>query len=116
MLNANDLKNIGTSLEEKMQKNSERKGEELANRIISSTANGRGLWIFILYPAFLTITITISSIINILFGVSLFISLIISAISSYFWYKANFTILHPFWSSILTITAIFIEIPYLIKN
>jgi hypothetical protein len=39
MLSANDLKNLGESLEEGMRKRSEQRGEELANRIINSTVS-----------------------------------------------------------------------------
>lgn len=112
MLSANDLKNLGESLEEGMRKRSEQRGEELANRIINSTANGRGLWVFILWPMFLTVTIAISITVEEVFHLNTLLAMGIGLVVSLVWYKSNFTLEHPFWSSVLImlLTSFFINI------
>jgi hypothetical protein len=112
MLSANDLKNLGESLEEGMRKRSEQKGEELANRIINSTANGRGLWVLILWPMFLTVMIAISIGVGSAFNLNQFVSIGIGLVVSVIWYKAVFTRNHPFWSSVFVLvgTSFFINL------
>lgn len=116
MLSANDLKNIGESIENKLQKRSQERGEELANKIIANTANGRGLWIFMLWPAFFLITIQVASAINVFFGVNMLIAIGIGLAVSYAWYKTDFTILHPFWSSVLAFVSLPVSISLFAQN
>lgn len=107
MLNANDLKNISESIEDRLQKRSERKGKELANKIIDDTANGRGLWIFILWPTFIALVIFIGAAFNAFLEINMFVSFILGTALSYAWYRSDFTILHPLWSSVLVVGGFF---------
>ena len=111
MLSANDLKNLGESLEEGMRKHSEQRGEELANRIITSTVNGRGLWVLILWPMFLTVVIAISITVEEVYKLGGLLSFGVGLAVSLIWYNVEFTRSHPLWSSILAIvgTSLFIN-------
>lgn len=115
MQSMNDLKNTGKSLEESLELHSQRKGKEFANKIVTSTANGRGLWIFILWPAFLMITSVVASIISSFFGLSMLFAIPIGVVIAYGWYMSDYTISHPFWSGILGYVGPFIVIGLLLE-
>ena len=101
-----DLENAGRKLNERMEERSNQKGEELANKVINSTSQGRGLWFIILWPAWILICIFSGVFITGVlekfgFGSPLtWLGLLGGIAVSITWYKSEFTIRHPFWSSV----------------
>jgi len=102
-----DLENAGRKLNERIEERSNQKGEELANKVISSTSQGRGLWFIILWPAWLLICIFSGVFLtNVLvkFGVNSSISwvgMFGGVILARVWYMSDYTIKHPFLSSVI---------------
>jgi hypothetical protein len=104
----NDLKNMGNSINEHFEHKSEQRGKELANNLLDNTSNGRGLWFIITWPAWLLIFVFSGSFFQVgiqrIFSVEApiswvgFIGAYILAVS---WYKWDYTLRHPFLSSIV---------------
>jgi hypothetical protein len=98
-------KGITDGISERLEARSQRQGEELANRILASTSQGRGLWLVILLPAWILIFafsgVLFSSVLT-KFGLKPpisyagFVGGFLFARAWYFW---SFTIRHPFWGS-----------------
>ncbi len=103
-----DLENAGKIIHDTFEENSRRKGEEFANRITSNTQNGRGLWIFILWPAFYIVATCVAMLVGVFLKISTFISICIGVVAAYLWYKADFTRQHPFRSSVFAFFAFII--------
>lgn len=104
--NIKDLDNAGRNLHEKIEKRSQQKGEELANHVIKRTSEGRGVWVLILWPAWLLIFIFsgmfFSSILKQM-GVEepmIWGGFIGGVMVASIWYKSHFTMRHPFFSSV----------------
>lgn len=103
-----DLENAGRNINEHFERKAQERGEELANRVIHSSAQGRGLWVFILWPAWLMIFafsgIFLKVAIKNLFSVSeplSWIGLLGGFAFAVSWYKWNYTIRHPFLGSMV---------------
>lgn len=103
-----DLENAGRNINEHLERRSQERGEELANRVISSTSQGRGLWFIILWPAWLLIFAFSGSFLKIviekIFSVSeplSWIGLLGGVAFAVSWYKWDYTIRHPFLGSMV---------------
>jgi len=103
-----DLEKAARNTNEHFERKSQERGEELANRVISSTSQGRGLWFIILLPAWLLIFAFSGSFFKVgiehMFSVNAplswvgFIGGFAFAVS---WYKWDYTIRHPFLGSMV---------------
>jgi hypothetical protein len=105
--NIRDLEKAGRSINNHIDRRSQERGEELANRIIHSTSRGRGLWFIILWPAWLLIAVfsgvflmKLAEKFNVLPPLS-WLGMIGGLIIAHLWYMSDFTIRHPFRSSVL---------------
>lgn len=101
----NAAKGITNGISERLEARSQQQGEELANRILVSTSQGRGLWFVVLWPAWILIFAfsgTLFASVLTKFGLKPpfsyfgFVGGFIFARAWYFW---SFTIRHPFWGS-----------------
>lgn len=106
--NMHDLKNGVEELHDRIKQNQEAKGEKLANEIIYSTSEGRGLWLPLIWTGWLMLfsmtvalittpfmdEITISS-------PATWIGFIVGYVVAKTWYEWGFTREHPFLSSML---------------
>jgi len=104
----NDLNNATDQLNEHMEKRADQRGEELANHVINSTFQGRGLWFIILWPAWFLIFAFSGSFFKMLlermFSISepmSWVGLIGGFIFAMLWYKWDYTIRHPFLGSMI---------------
>jgi hypothetical protein len=105
-----DIENAANStidgVRNRLEQRSQERGEEIANHIIRRTSQGRGLWLIILWPAWLLIFVFsgvfLTGIIE-KFGFNAPISwlgMIGGFLFARTWYQSEFTIEHPFWSSV----------------
>ena len=104
----NDLKNMGSNINEHFERKSQKRGERLANNLIDSTSNGRGLWFIITWPAWLLIVVFSGSFLQVglkkVFSLETplsFIGYIGGYIIATAWYKWDYTLRHPFLSSVM---------------
>jgi len=103
-----DLESAGRNLNQHFERNAEQKGEELANRLIQSTSQGRGLWFIILWPAWFGICFFSGSFLmsglEELFAIKPPLSLI-GYLGGYAfamaWYRWGYTIRHPLLGSMI---------------
>jgi len=103
-----DLENAARNINEHFERKAQERGQELANRVISSTSQGRGLWFIILWPTWLFIFILVGTFLTVaiekIFSVNEPLSWIgffggfAFAVS---WYKWDYTIRHPFLGSMI---------------
>lgn len=103
-----DLENAGRSINEHFERKAQEQGEEIANRVISSTSQGRGLWFIILWPAWLLILVFSGSFLKVAIENLLSVNEPLSWIGfiggfafAVSWYKWDYTIKHPFLGSIV---------------
>lgn len=103
-----DLENAGRNINEHFEQRAEQRGEELANRVIHSTSQGRGLWFIILWPAWFLIFAFagyfFKTLLEHFFSIGEPISLVGFVGGFAFamaWYKWEYTIRHPFLGSII---------------
>ena len=101
-----DLENAARSINQGLEQRSQERGEELANHVLERTAQGRGLWFIIFWPAWFLIFsfsgVLLTNLIQKL-GVNAPISwvgMIGGLVFARAWYVSNFTIRHPFFSSV----------------
>lgn len=102
-----ELEGAATDIKQRLERRTQERGAELADRVWSRTAQGRGLWFIFLWPAWLLIF---------LFSGALFARLILEAgidppttwlgflggfLFARAWYRWRFTIHHPFLGSVL---------------
>ncbi|MFK7865826.1 MAG: hypothetical protein AB8B77_00125 [Alphaproteobacteria bacterium] len=106
--NIKDLENAGRNVNEHFERKAQKRGEEIANRVIHTTSQGRGLWFIILWPAWLLILIFSSSFIKVAIEQILLIGEPLSWVGflggfafAVAWYKWSYTIKHPFISSVI---------------
>jgi len=103
-----DLDSAGRNLNQHSGRDAEQKGEELANHLILSTSQGRGLWFIILWPSWFLICFFTGSFLmsglEELFAIEAPLSLI-GYLGGYAfamaWYKWDYTIRHPFLGSMV---------------
>ncbi|GIB16942.1 hypothetical protein [Vibrio cholerae] len=115
-----DLENATKQISERIEQRSQERGEEFANNIIHRTSQGRGLWAFILWPSWIVI-FTVSGIfligcfeiLGLLDAPFSWIGLIGGFLFARTWYNDEFTIKHPFWSSMITPLAIVIVVNFI---
>lgn len=105
-----DLPKIPQEIHRRLEQRSEEKGRELADDIIASTRGGRGLWIFLLLPAWVMVFAVTASVAQAFWGIPLLVGAIAGAVTAMIWWKLEFTRRHPFLSS----TAACIGLPALI--
>lgn len=114
-----DLENAVKSINQKLEQRSQERGEAFANRVLNRTAQGRGLWCIILWPAWLLIFLYSGVFLtNLLqkFGITYpisWIGMVGGLMVARAWYISDFTIRHPFWSSVFGSFGIAIVIVYL---
>lgn len=102
-----DIDNAARGINQRLEAHSQRQGEELANRLISSTSQGRGLWVFLLWPVWVLIAAFSSAFFVVLlqkFGVKpplAYAGYVGGLLFARAWYQWDFTARHPFWSSII---------------
>lgn len=104
----NDLNNAADQLNKNMEKRAEQRGEELANRVLHNTSQGRGLWFIILWPAWFLIFVFSGSFFKVMlehmFSMNepmSWIGLIGGLAFAVAWYKWDYTIRHPFLGSMV---------------
>lgn len=101
-----NLENAAKNVNERLEAHSRQQGEEMASRVLASTSGGRGLWCFILWPAFLMIFLMSGYFFCLLlshFGLKpplSFAGFVVGFIFARNWYQLDFTIRHPFWGSV----------------
>lgn len=107
-LSMKDLENSARNINEHFESKSQERGEELANRVISSTSQGRGLWFIFLWPAWLLIFAFSGSFIKVaieqIFSISeplSWIGFLGGYVFALSWYKWSYTIRHPFLGSMV---------------
>jgi hypothetical protein len=109
-----DLENAGKNLNRHFEERAEQRGEELADRLLASTAAGRGLWFVILWPAWFIVfsgsgALFAGMLLEDMFGWEKPLSYL-GLIPGFFiarqWYRWRYTILHPFLSSLLVMFVI----------
>lgn len=98
-----DMENAAQTLKDRLEEASAAKGQRLANTWLSNTARGRGLWIFLLWPAWLMIVVFIGSLCSAILeqyvGSPLhYAGMLVGLVAAILWYKASFTREHPFLS------------------
>ena len=109
MPSLNDLNNAIKSVNETLEERSRERGEEMANKLLTNTANGRGLWVFLLWPTWLFMFPFWASNIGFVltrFGISypqFYINYIISGLLCVFGYRSQFVRKHPMVSSVLVV-------------
>jgi len=103
-----DLENAGRKLNQHFEQKSQKKSEELAERVLYNTSQGRGLWVIILWPAWLLIFIFASYFFKNLLEITLSLSMPISLVGlvggftfAMLWYKWEYTLKHPVIASII---------------
>jgi len=103
-----DLENAARNINEHFERKAQERGEALANRIISSTSQGRGLWFIILGPVWFIIFVFSGVFAESIMKNALSLEPPISWLSwlvgyafATAWYKWGFTIRHPFLSSVV---------------
>lgn len=103
-----DLASMAKNVNQRLEQRSQDRGEELANHVLQRTAQGRGLWFIILWPAWLFICIVSGMFfIGMLgkFGIDVpvsWIGMVGGAMLARVWYVSSFTVNHPFWSSVFS--------------
>ena len=109
MPSLNDLNNALKSVSDTLEQRSQERGEEMANKLLTNTANGRGLWVFLLWPTWLFMFAFWASNIGFVltrFGISyphFYINYVISALLCVFGYRSQFVRKHPMVSSVLLV-------------
>jgi len=100
-----DLENAAKNLERRLEERSEEKGRRLAENCLNNTALGRGLWVFLLWPAWFIIFTFIGGICCAVLEHHMGISsslkwagLVGGIVVAHIWYNATFTRMHPFLS------------------
>lgn len=103
-----DIENSVNATQKNLDKRSKERGEKLANSVARKTSQGRGLWVLILWPAWLLIFGFTGIFITALFIAKLglteplsWIGMVVGFLYACAWYQSTFTIKHPFWSTIL---------------
>ncbi|MFZ3019052.1 MAG: hypothetical protein WA056_11410 [Gallionella sp.] len=101
----NDLKNAANTVNERLERRSQERGEALANHLMNRTQQGRGLWFIVLWPAWLLIFVFYSVFLVGLtekFGIHAPLSWL-GVLGGFLfvraWYASEFTLRHPFWGS-----------------
>jgi hypothetical protein len=101
----NDLDYAARELNNRREKNAQRKGEELASRLIHNTRQGRGLWVLLLWPTWLLIFAFSGAFFTTGFAHWLaqgsplpYLGFVGGGIYAVAWYQWSFTRRHPFWS------------------
>lgn len=101
-----DMENAARSANQRLEQRSQERGEALANHVLQRTAQGRGLWFIVLWPAWLLI-FAFSGVFftNLLdkFGLDAPLSWIGMAggvLLARAWYLSDFTVNHPFLGSV----------------
>ncbi len=114
-----DLERASRNLNRRMEERSRQRGEELANKVINNTAAGRGLWVIILWPAWLLIALFSGMFFSaVLEKIGLgspltLLGILIGIGIATFWYKADYTKRRPFWSSVIFYFGISLSIVFL---
>lgn len=121
-----DIENITSkaaeNIRDTLEQRSQRQGEEIANRIIKQTSQGRGLWAIFLWPAWFLIFVFsgvfLKGLIELL-GIQApisWIGMVGGFIFARAWYHSEFTINHPFWGSVLGYFGIALAVKFLAKK
>jgi hypothetical protein len=92
-----DLPKIPQDIHRRLEQRSSERGQEVAYTIIAST--GRGLWLFLLLPTWITVFACVSSMANVYWGILMLYSTIAGLVAAVAWWKFEFTREHPFLSS-----------------
>jgi hypothetical protein len=109
MPSINDLNNAIKSVNDTLEKRSQERGEEMANKLLTNTANGRGLWVFLLWPTWMVIFAFWTSIIGFVMsriGVyypQFYINYVLSGFLCIIGYRSQFVRKHPLISSVLVV-------------
>ena len=105
-----DLEKAGRNINEHFERRAEQRGEAFANRVLERTAGGRGLWFILLWPAWMMVFaasgVFLNTILENVFSVAepnLWVILGGGLLGAVGWYKWEYTIRHPFLSSMLGI-------------
>lgn len=106
-LRIKDLPTLGEGLNRRLERNAARRGQEAAESLLSSTAQGRGLWVIFLWPAWLLIVVASGVFFEALlrkFGIAPPLSwggYLGGLVLGQLWYGADFTRRHPFLGAVL---------------
>lgn len=101
----NVAKGITNGISERLEARSQQHGEELTNRILVSTSQGRGLWFVVLWPVWILIFAFSGALFSSVltkFGLNppiSYVGFVGGFIFARAWYFWSFTIRHPFWGS-----------------
>lgn len=101
-----DMENAARSVNQRLEQRSQERGEALANHVLQRTAQGRGLWFIVLWPAWLLICVFSGVFFaNLLdqFGIGPPLSwagMLGGILLARAWYLSDFTINHPFLGSV----------------
>ncbi len=109
MLSLNDLNNALKSVSDTLEQRSQERGQEMANKLLSSTARGRGLWVFLLWPTWIvTFAFWASNIGFVMSRIGVYypqsyINYVLSGLFCIIGYRSQFVRKHPLISSVLVV-------------
>lgn len=101
-----DLPKIPQNIHRRLEQRSNQRGQEVADAIIANTKNGRGLWVFLLLPTWITVFACVSSMANAYLGIPMLYSTVAGLVVAVAWWKFEFTREHPFLSSIAALVVL----------
>lgn len=96
-----DLPSIPENIHRRLEQRSQERGQELADSIVNSTRQGRGLWVLLLIHGWVMLFATVSAVSQTLFGLNVLLSFAAGLVVAVFWWKHEFTYQHPFKSWVL---------------
>jgi len=103
-----DLEYLGKGLNTHREQKSKEQGEKLAKDLMDSTSEGRGLWVLILWPTWILITLFIGVFTTEFLEKQLsieepisFVGFLVGFMFATKWYQWGFTRRHPFFGSIV---------------
>ena len=105
--NLRDISRTGKILKESMDERSEKQAKRLASEVTKAASEGRGLWVFILWPTALFMFLVCSSLLEsyiVKLGFSHpwdWMGLLVGGIVVCGWYGSSFTRNNPLLSSII---------------
>ena len=94
-----DLLKMPKAIGQHLEQRSEERGQQLANSLIESTSQGRGLWVFLLLPAWFMVFAATAAILQTYMRLPLMLGAVVGVVFSVLWWKHTFTRCHPFFSS-----------------
>lgn len=107
-----DLPKIPAAIHQRLEQRSHERGRQLADSLISSTSQGKGLWVIVLVPAWIMVVAVTAVAVQLFFGGNLLVGLVAGVVAAVVWWQHDFTQQHPFLSSLAAYFALPIFIAF----